>query len=116
MVLSVAHVVLSSPFVRFEGQRYGGRRGPRTVAGGRFQLDGVTQEAVMGDEGTTMQELDPVRYRTAILTQIEQLCEERRQILRTITRFGDPFTGRHRITEIDKQLSELWQIRRGELR
>jgi hypothetical protein len=49
------------------------------------------------------------------LVQIKLLVDERRQLLRAQDR-GQWRTDRHRIQEIDQELSQLWQQRRIELR
>jgi hypothetical protein len=48
------------------------------------------------------------------LDQIKLLVDERRQLLRAQDR-GQWRTDRHRIQEIDQELSQLWQQRRLEL-
>lgn len=70
----------------------------------------------MTEEMRNMEELAPVRLPTAVLAQIEQLSDERRQLLRKLTRFDDGRFARSRLGEIDEQLTHLWEVRRHELR
>ncbi|MGA7671388.1 MAG: hypothetical protein WBW04_13265 [Nitrolancea sp.] len=70
----------------------------------------------MTEEMRNMEELAPVRLPTAVLSQIEQLADERRRLLGKLTRFDDGRTARNRLGEIDKQLTRLWEVRRHELR
>jgi hypothetical protein len=72
--------------------------------------------ARMIDEIQTIRELEPIRMRTMVLAQIECLADERRQLLRTLTRFDDSRVARRRLNEIDEQLTSLWEVRRRELR
>lgn len=69
----------------------------------------------MTDEMRAMQDLAPVRLRTAVLAQIERLSDERRRLLKTLTRFDDARSTRTRLSEIDEQLTKLWEVRRREL-
>ena len=69
----------------------------------------------MTEETRVMQELAPIRLRTAVLAQIERLSDERRQLLGTLTRFDDGRSTRSRLNEIDEQLTRLWEVRRREL-
>ena len=70
----------------------------------------------MIDEMQTIRELEPIRMRTMVLVQIERLADERRQLLRTLTRFDDSRATRRRLNEINDQLDTLWKVRRSELR
>jgi len=72
--------------------------------------------ARMIDEMQTIRELEPIRMRTMVLVQIERLADERRQLLRTLTRFDDSRATRRRLNEINDQLDTLWKVRRSELR
>ena len=70
----------------------------------------------MIDEMQTIRELEPIRMRTMVLEEIEHLADERRQLLRTLSRFDDGRVARRRLNEIDQQLTSLWEVRRRELR
>ena len=76
----------------------------------------IMEVAPMIDELQTLRELEPIRMRTMVLSQIERLADERRQLLRTLTRFDDGRVARRRLNEIDEQLNSLWEVRRRELR
>lgn len=69
----------------------------------------------MTDEMRAIEDLAPIRLRTAVLVQIERLSDERRRLLKTLTRFDDGRTTRTRLSEIDEQLTKLWEARRREL-
>ncbi len=70
----------------------------------------------MSEEIRYIEDLAPVRMPTAVLEQIERLADERRRLLRTLTRFDDGRVTRTRLGEIDEKLTELWEVRRRELR
>lgn len=70
----------------------------------------------MTEEMRMMEELAPVRLRTTVLAEIEQLSDERRRLLQKLTRFDDGRSTRTRLDEIDEQLTRLWEARRHELR
>ncbi len=63
-----------------------------------------------------MEELAPVRYRTEVLARIERLSEERRNLMGKIARFDDGRSTRSRLDEIEEELTQLWEVRRHELR
>jgi|SwirhisoilCB3_FD_contig_21_9834756_length_356_multi_3_in_0_out_0_1 hypothetical protein len=69
----------------------------------------------MTDEMRAMQDLAPIRLRTNVLAQIEHLSDERRRLLKSLTRFDDGRSTRMRLSEIEEQLTRLWEVRRREL-
>ncbi len=70
----------------------------------------------MANEMRNMEELAPVRFRTNVLAEIEQLSDERRRLLGKMARFDDGRSTRNRLAEIEAELTRLWEIRRHELR
>lgn len=61
-------------------------------------------------------ELERVRLPSPVLARIEELAEERRQLLRTIPELlYDRDQALRRLAELDLELERLWDLRRREL-